>query len=142
MKKLLCIAVVAVVIAGAIFAYVTQREVVFTSGELGFRMTVPNRWGRQLALIPDETNPQTTAVFTSPDNKIGHLAYVQKYTLADWAGVTVGTTYQELGKNEQHIFILTYPGDVQWDINDKQSEKAYQELGQQFLDGNYTFEIV
>ena len=143
MKRVGLIAIIfALTVVCCILIYTSYRgkEVVYANEELGFQMAFPNHWKTQFTIKEDPE--QNRVELTSPQNKIGTLAYIIKYEQEEWVPEHVGTTYQILAEQAPYIYILTYPGDVQWDLGDKKAEEKHKELRGDLEQKNYRFSLL
>ena len=112
---------------------------IYVNDEYGFSIEFPENWSGEFEVIPYEFG----LIITSEVNDIETLAYIHKYTIQEWQdlnyGLDIPVQYQVLGENAEVIFILIYPGDVNYNIENKNSVKRNEEMTTDLIEENFTF---
>ncbi|WP_301108331.1 hypothetical protein [Sporosarcina sp.] len=119
----------------------TKDNTVYINDEYGFSMEFPESWDGEFEINPYEYG----LIISSELNEITTLAYIHKYTDQEWEELNYGTdlpvSYQMLEENKEDVFVLIYPGDVSYDIENEKSVKKYEEMILDLQGGNFTFEL-
>lgn len=117
----------------------TKDRPIYVNDEYGFSIEFPESWSGEFEVIPYEFG----LIITSEVNDIEALAYINKYTIQEWQdlnyGLDIPVQYQVLGENEEVIFILIYPGDVNYNIENEDSVKRNEEMTTDLMEENFTF---
>lgn len=119
----------------------TEGSSGYANDEYGFSIEFPESWTGEF-----EINPYDYGLIISSElNDITILAYIHKYTFQEWQELNYGTDlpvpYQILEENKEEVFVLIYPGDVNYDIENEKSVKKYEEMMSDLQEENFTFEL-
>lgn len=117
----------------------TRDRSIYVNDEYGFSIEFPESWRGEF-----EVNPYDYGlIISSETNDITTLAYIHKYTSEEWQDMNYGADiplpYQILEENTGAVFALIYPGDVNYDIENKNSVKKYKEMITDLGEENFTF---
>lgn len=123
-----------------LFAYSkTKDSPIYTNDEYGFSIEFPESWNDEFEVVPYEYG----LVITSEVNDIETLAYIHKYPIKEWQdlnyGLDIPVQSQVLGENSEVIFVLIYPGDVNYNIEDEDSVRRNEEMTTDLMEENFTF---
>ncbi|MBU5426912.1 hypothetical protein KQI41_10865 [Tissierella pigra] len=117
----------------------TKENLIYTNDEYGFSIEFPESWSGEFEVIPYEYG----LAITSQVNDIETLAYIHKYTIQEWQdlnyGLEIPVQHQVLGENEEVVFILIYPGDVNYNIENEDSVKRNEEMTTDLMEENFIF---
>lgn len=120
----------------------TKDSPIYVNDEYGFSIEFPETWSGEFEVVPYDYG----LIITSEINDIGTLAYIHKYTIQEWQDLNYGSDIpvqsQVLGENTEVIFILIYPGDVNYNIENKNSAKRNQEMTTDLMEENFTFNLL
>lgn len=112
---------------------------VYANEEYGFSIEFPESWSGEFEVVPYEYG----LTITSKVNDIEALAYIHKYTIQEWQdlnnGVDIPVQFQVLGENKEVIFVLIYPGDVNYNIESEDSIRRNKEMTLDLIEENFTF---
>lgn len=119
----------------------TEDNATYINDEYGFSMEFPESWDGEF-----EINPYDYGLIISSElNDITILAYIHKYTVQEWEelnnGEDIPVPCQILEENTEEIFALIYPGDVNYDIENENSVKRYEEMMKDLQEENFIFEL-
>ena len=119
----------------------TEGSSKYVNEEYGFSMEFPESWSGEF-----EINAYDYGLIISSElNDITTLAYIHKYKVQEWQELNHGTDlpvpYQILEENKEEVFVLIYPGDVNYDIENEKSVKKYEEMILDLQEENFTFEL-
>ena len=119
----------------------TEDSATYINDEYGFSMEFPESWDGEFEINPYDYG----LIISSEINDITTLAYIQKYTVQEWKELNFGDSiparYQILEENKEEVFVLIYPGDVNYDIENEKSVKKYEEMILDLREENFTFEL-
>ncbi|MSU03223.1 hypothetical protein [Tissierella pigra] len=117
----------------------TKENLIYTNDEYGFSIEFPESWSGEFEVIPYEYG----LAITSQVNDIETLAYIHKYTIQEWQdlnyGLEIPVQHQVLSENEEVVFILIYPGDVNYNIENEDSVKRNEEMTTDLMEENFIF---
>lgn len=117
----------------------TKDSHIYANDEYGFSIEFPESWSGEFEVVPYEYG----LIITSEVNDIETLAYIHKYTIQEWQdlnyGLDIPVQSQVLGENEEVIFVLIYPGDVNYNIENEDSVKRNEEMTTDLMEENFTF---
>lgn len=115
---------------------------VYTNEEHKYTMSFPKSWEGQFELTQDKN----TLVISSKVNEIERLGSIHRYTDLEWKNLNYGydipVEYEILNQNSSSIFIITYPSDVSYNLENKNSVKKYEEMSNDLRKKNFTFNII
>lgn len=113
----------------------------YVNDEYGFTMEFPKSWSGEFEISPYEYG----LIISSKLNDITTLAYIQTYTIKEWEELNYGedmpVAYQILDESTEEVFVLIYPGDVNYNIENEDSVRKYEEMTKDLQDENFTFEL-
>lgn len=119
----------------------SEVKVTYVNDEYGFSMDFPESWYGEFEVNPYEYG----LIISSKSNSIETLAYIQNHTIQEWKELNYGddipVPYQVLEENKEEVFVLVYPGDVNYDIENENSVKKYEEMTKDLQEGNFTFKL-
>ena len=85
-------------------------------------------------------------IITSEANDIETLAYIHKYIIQEWQDLNyaldIPVQSQVLGENSEAIFVLIYPGDVNYNIENEDSGKRNEEMISDLIEEKFTFNLI
>lgn len=144
-RKVFSLLVVIIVFSFVIFALTgcskKENNTIYTNDEYGFSMEFPESWNGEFEINPYDYG----LIISSKLNDITTIAYIQKYTLQEWKKLNYGddipVPYQILEENTEEVFVLVYPGDVNYDIENEDSVKKYEEMIRDLQEENFTFKL-
>lgn len=117
-----------------------EEDPVYVNEEYGFSIEFPESWSGEFEINPYDKG----LVISSEVNNIGTLGYIHKYTTIEWKELNNGedlpVPYQILEENPETIILLIYPGDVNYDLDDENSVKKYEEMTRDLKEENFTFQ--
>lgn len=119
----------------------TRDSSLYVNDEYEFSIEFPESWSGEF-----EINPYDDGLIISSElNDITTLAYIHKYTNQEWEELNYGTyipvPYQILEENIETVFVLIYPGDVNYDIENENSVKKYEEMTRDLQKENFIFNL-
>ncbi len=119
----------------------TEDNSKYVNNEYGFSMEFPKSWSGEFEI----NNYDYGLIISSKLNDIATLAYIHKYRIHEWEelnyGVDLPVKYQILEENEEEVFVLVYPGDVNYEIENEKSVKKYEEMISDLQKENFIFEL-
>lgn len=119
-----------------------KENTIYINNEYEFSIEFPESWSGEFEVVPYEHG----LTITSEVNEIDALAYINKYTTQEWKdlnyGLDIPVKFQILGENIESVFILIYPGDVNYNIKSENSIKKYEEMTGNLEDGKFTFNLI
>ena len=115
---------------------------VYTDDILGFDIEIPIKWKNKYTIEPNigarnmtADERDSVAVITLLKMS-GHLCYIFRYTQDEWAesgyGELIPVAHRVMAENSEFIYVMIFPGDVQYDHTDKEQEKEYREMQEDF----------
>lgn len=120
----------------------TKDNLIYVNDEQGFSMEFPERWGGEFEVVPYDHG----LIISSKVNDIETLAYIHKYTMEEWQNLDYGSDiplqFQTLGESSEAIFVLIYPGDVNYNIENEDSIKRNEEMVSDLMEGNFIFNLI
>lgn len=141
MKKIFVLLFIVLTLFLVIGCSKTENSSEYVNEEYGFSMKFPDSWSGEFEINPYDYG----LIISSEINDITTLAYIQKYTVQEWKELNFGDSiparYQILEENKEEVFVLIYPGDVNYDIENEKSVKKYEEMILDLREENFTFEL-
>ena len=120
----------------------TKGSSKYVNEAYGFSMEFPESWSGEFEIKPYEYG----LIISSELNDITTLAYIHQYTIKEWKELNYGTDlpvpYQILEENKEEAYVLIYPGDVNYDIENEKSVKKYEEMILDLQEENFTFKLI
>jgi len=120
----------------------TKDSLIYVNVEQGFSIEFPESWGGEFEVVPYDHG----LIISSEVNNIETLAYIHKYTMEEWQNLSHGSDipvqFQTLGESSEAIFVLIYPGDVNYNIENEDSVKRNEEMVSDLMEGNFTFNLI
>ena len=120
----------------------TGKGSVYVNEEYGFYIEFPESWEGGYEIKPDDNG----LIISSEVNNITTLAYIHKYTTQEWEELNNGEDlpieYQILGEDTAAVFVLIFPGDVNYDVGNEKSVQRYEEMVFDLKTENFTFGLI
>lgn len=114
----------------------------YVNNDYGFSIELPESWEGEFEVVPYDHR----LVISSESNDIKTLAYIQKHTIEEWKhlnnGEDIPIQFQILGENSEAIFILAYPGDVNYNIENENSVKRNEEMRIDLMEEKFIFSFL
>jgi hypothetical protein len=106
----------------------TGDSTTYVNDEYGFSIAFPESWSGEFEITPYDYG----LIISSEVNDITTLAYIQKYTTQEWEELNYGddipVPYQILEENIEAVFVLIYPGDVNYNTENENSVRKNKEM--------------
>ncbi len=103
--------------------------VVYENRELGFSIEFPDTWENRYSV---EANPDYPSGVIVKTEWGGTLCFIYKETAEEWKengeGESIPVEYRVLGENDERVYILYFPSDANYDIEDEEQTRVYQEM--------------
>ena len=120
----------------------TEEDSLYVNEDYAFSIEFPESWSGEFEINPYDKG----LIISSEINKIGTLAYIHKYTIAEWEDLNrdedIPVPYQILEENPEFIILLIYPGDVNYELEDEKSVKRYKEMTSDLEKENFNFQLM
>ncbi len=118
---------------------------IYSNEELGFSLALPGKWagqyeGREGAADSVELH----IALPSGRFKTAPVAYIFRYTQEEWAQEKerMPAQWTLLGEGHGYTYILTFPGDVNYDPADRGSTATYQKRRAELEEGKFAFKVL
>lgn len=119
----------------------TKDSAIYVNDDYEFSIELPESWSGEYEINPYDYG----LIISSEVNDITTLAYIHKYTIQEWEDLNYGNDmpvpYQILEEDTETVFILIYPGDVNYDIENENSIKRHEEMTNDLEKENFTFKL-
>ena len=121
---------------------ITKGNTSYINNDYGFSIEFPESWNGEYEILTYDYG----LAISSEVNEIETLAYIHRYTIQEWRdlnyGQDISVQSQVLGVNTEEIFILIYPGDVNYNIENQDSVKRNEEMIADLMEENFTFSLL
>lgn len=115
----------------------------YVNQELGFSVEFPGTWKDKYTVETNPSDESGSSVVVSTTWG-GTLCYVFRYTTEEWAesgyGESIPVEYRVSGKSDHYVYLMLFPGDVQYDPGNEEQVDTYNEMRTDLLSSN--FEII
>lgn len=105
-------------------------------------MTFPSSWNGQFEIIKDKD----ALVISSKINEIEKLGSIHRYTNEEWKnlnhGFDIPVSFEILGQTLKQVFVLVHPSDVNYNLENENSVKKYEEMSNDLSKKNFRFKIL
>lgn len=130
MKKRFLLLISLLFIQGCSVSNTTDSQEKYENKELGFSIEFPSTWKDKYSVelnIGDESS--SSVVITTSWG--GALCYIFRNTQEEWQEMQQMESpvdYSLLSENDEYAYILIPASDVQYDINDEEQVKVYNDM--------------
>ncbi len=119
------------------------NSVVYMNREMGFSVEFPDTWKNRYKVRVNPGDSSSLVIEVSEWG--GTLGFISRETVKEWTesgkGELIPVPYRVLAENSEYVYILYFPSDANYDVEDEEQVDTYQEMTDD-LYNNIKFEIL
>ena len=107
----------------------SNNSEVYEDQKLGFAIEFPSTWENKYTI---DVNPQSSSSVVVETTWGGILCYIFRKTSEEWVesgkGESIPVEYRVLGENSDYVYLLYFASDVNYNPEDEEQVKTYNEM--------------